>query len=468
MKLSLTPPLKRSHWLQETSFADDAMTRLQHTEEADVAIIGGGFVGLWTALSIKEQAPDCKVVILEQDVCGGGASGRNGGFVMSWWPKVASLRKFCSAEQALFLAQSSENAISELGQFCQQHGIDAHFTQKGWIWTATTAAHIDTWQDTMAACEQLGAQPFEVLDAADVAKRTGSHKHLAGIFEQSNATVQPGLLVRGMRRVALEQGVLVYEQSGVSEIQTGTTATLLTAQGKVLAKQVVLASNAWAACVPSLQQAMVPVNSSIVLTEAMPETLADIGWEGEEALIDSQLMVNYYRTTKDGRIAFGKGTGAITYGSTIGPLFSEDAACIDLTEQHFRMTYPQLSHIRTVQAWSGPIDRTYDSLPIFGQLAGHSNIHYSIGWSGNGVGPSRIGGRILASLALGKQDQWSTCALVNRHYQKFPPEPLRYWGGKAVRLAVMKKEQAEMQGATAPRLALWLAGFAPSGLEDKA
>mgnify|MGYP000149050992 CR=1 FL=1 len=184
------------------------------------------------------------------------------------------------------------------------------------------------------------------------------------------------------------------------------------------------------------------------MTEAIPQQLAQQGWSGGESITDSQLLVNYYRTTKDGRIAFGKGTGAIAYGSKIGPLFSEDAACIDLTEQHFRMTYPHLNHVRTVKAWSGPIDRTYDSLPIFGHLAGHSNIHYGIGWSGNGVGPSRLGGRILASLALGQKNPWSTCALVNRKVRHFPAEPIRYVGGTLVRNAVMRKEAQEMAGKT--------------------
>ena len=125
------------------------------------------------------------------------------------------------------------------------------------------------------------------------------------------------------------------------------------------------------------------------------ERLAKAGWSGGEAITDSQLMVDYYRTTRDGRIAFGKGTGAIAYGSRIGPVFSEDAASLQLTEAYLRRTYPQLGDVGLTHRWSGPIDRTYDSLPIFGRLGGQANIHYGIGWSGNGVGPSRLGGRIL-------------------------------------------------------------------------
>ena len=467
MKLAPSSPLKRSHWMQQTTYQTDAVQTLTQTTTADIAILGGGFVGLWTAITIKEQQPDADVVIIEQDICGGGASGRNGGFVMSWWPKISSLQSFCSQEEALFLAHSAENAITELGEFCAQHRIDAHFNQKGWLWTATTPAHINSWASTIAACKQLGVSPFEELSAQEVARRTGSNVHLAGVFEASNATVQPALLVRGMRQVALSLGVRIYEHTAATAIHPGKPVTVTTQQGQVSCQQLVLASNAWSVCIPQLRSLIVPVNSSIAVTEAMPQQLAQQGWSGGESITDSQLLVNYYRTTHDGRIAFGKGTGAIMYGERIGEVFSEHAASIKITEEQCRQTYPQLGQLQFSDAWSGPIDRTYDSLPVFGQLQNQDNIHFGIGWSGNGVGPSRLGGRIMASLALGQKNPWSTCALVNRKVRHFPAEPIRYVGGTLVRNAVMRKEAQEMAGKTPSWKDVMLAKFAPAGLEDK-
>lgn len=466
MRLSLTPPLKRSYWL-ETADPVSPYAPFEGAREVDVAIVGGGFVGLWTALTIKQHEPDSRVVILEQDICGGGASGRNGGFVMSWWPKIGTLTSFCSAEQARFLGSSAERAIDELDEFCQRHGIDAHFRQKGWIWTATSPEHIDTWNGTLDACARLGVTPFERLSAAEVARRTGSRVHLAGVFERSNATVQPAALVHGMRRVALEAGVEIFESTGVTDIQPGRPVQVLTGKGRISANAVVLATNAWSAALPELARLIVPVNSSIVVTEPIAGRLEQLGWTGAEAITDSQLMVDYYRTTRDGRIAFGKGTGAIAYGSKIGPVFSEDPRSISLAEADLRRTYPMLGDAALTHGWSGPIDRTYDSLPVFGSLGSQRNIHYGIGWSGNGVGPSRLGGRILASLALGRQDAWSQCALVERRCKTFPPEPLRYLGGSLVRNAVLRKEQAEMAGRKATALDRMLAKLAPAGLEDK-
>lgn len=466
MRFALTPPLKRSYWFEIDELASPA-SPLQGKQHADVAIIGGGFVGLWTALTLKQHEPDMRVVVLEQDVCGGGASGRNGGFVMSWWPKIGTLASLCDDEQARFLGHAAERAIGELGEFCQEHGIDAHFQQNGWLWTATTQAHVDSWNDTLKACASIGVTPFERLSSAEVARRTGSKIHLAGVLERNNATVQPAALIQGMRRVALQAGVLIHEHTGVTDLQPGNPVHLRTATGELSATTVVLATNAWSSSLPELAKLITPVNSSIVVTEPIADRLAHMGWTGGEAITDSQLMVDYYRTTRDGRIAFGKGTGAIAPGSKIGPLFSADPSSIALTEADLRRTYPMLNDTALTHSWSGPIDRTYDSLPVFSSLQGQPNIHYGIGWSGNGVGPSRLGGRILASLALNRGDEWSQCALVNRRCKTFPPEPLRYLAGSLVRNAVLRKEQAEMAGNRGAMLDRMLATLAPSGLEDK-
>ncbi|SDS23058.1 Glycine/D-amino acid oxidase [Halopseudomonas litoralis] len=466
MKLQTTPALKPSYW-RESIDTITPRPALQGTEHADITIIGGGYVGLWTALTIKQHEPDCNVALLEQHLCGDGASGRNGGFVMSWWPKIGTLRSFCSDEQALFLANSAEQAISELGEFCQEHDIDAHFLQKGWLWTATTPAHIDSWRGTLKVCERLGVRPFELVKAEDLKRRTGSDKHLAGVFEASNATVQPAALVQGMRRVALEAGVRIFERSGVTDIEPGAPVLVSTAGGKISTNKVILCNNAWAASIPQLSRLITPVNSSIVTSQPLGQRLDQIGWIDGESITDSQLMVNYYRTTRDGRIAFGKGTGALSYNGKINEVFSEHPQSIEMTRHDFLGTYTSLSEADISHSWSGPVDRTYDSLPAFGHLSGNPDIVYGIGWSGNGVGPGRIGGRILASLALERRDEWSQCALVGRHNRTFPPEPFRYLGGTLVRNAVIRKERAEMQGAAPSKIDLLLASLAPAGLEDK-
>jgi len=459
--------LSQSHWMKEAEPLEPSTRPLKGKKFADVAIIGGGYVGLWTALTIKAERPEARVVVLERDICGGGASGRNGGFAMSWWPKISTLMGIADKDEAIRLAVASEQAISELGQFCQDNGIDAHFVQGGWLWTATTEFQRDAWRDTLHACAKIGKRPFQNLSDEDVSRRTGSRVHLAGVYEQSNATVQPAFLARGLRKVALQRGVEIYENTAVVSLSTNAPSILMTAHGEVQAQAVVLANNAWAAAIPELGQLITPVNSTIIATEPVPERLREIGWTGGESITDSQLMVSYYRTTRDGRIVYGKGTGVIQYQSVIGECFSQSPEATALTLADFRRAFPMLRDVKIDDQWAGPIDRTYDSLPVFGTLRDAGHISYGVGWSGNGVAPSRIGGKILSALALGLRNEWSGCALVNRSSRKFPPEPFRFVGGSLVRNAVLRKEQAEALGKMPHWWDVKFAGLAPAGLEDK-
>jgi glycine/D-amino acid oxidase-like deaminating enzyme len=273
--------------------------------------------------------------------------------------------------------------------------------------------------------------------------------------------------VRGMREVALRRGVRIYEHSPVLGFTRECPVRVRTSQGTLTADRVVVAMNAWAVGLPELARSIAVISSDIVATAPIPQRLAQIGWTGGEAITDSQMMVCYYRTTRDGRIAFGKGGWGIAYGDHIGPNLDRDRDRARLVEADFRHYYPMLHDVPITHDWCGSIDRTMDGLPLIGRLGGRDHIHYGIGWSGNGVGPSHVGGRILASLALGRKDEWSGCALVERQHREFPPEPIRFIGGQVVRRAVISKERAEGADRKPSWLARSLASLAPSGLEDK-
>ncbi|HSE81053.1 MAG TPA: FAD-dependent oxidoreductase, partial [Gaiellaceae bacterium] len=207
------PP--RSLWLQEALAAEDgvASAQLAGPVRADVCIVGGGYTGLWTALRIADLEPGASIVLLEADICGGGPSGRNGGFALSWWPKVETFVKRMGEEEAFRLVRVSETAVDELGEFCEREGIDAHYRRGGWLWTATSPAQLGSWDGAVAAAARAGEHPFELLDAEEVQRRTGSPVHLGAAFEAGAATVQPALLARGLRRVAVERGVRIFERS---------------------------------------------------------------------------------------------------------------------------------------------------------------------------------------------------------------------------------------------------------------
>jgi putative aminophosphonate oxidoreductase len=458
----------RSLWLREALAGEyPPAPPLAGATRADVAIVGGGFVGLWTAIRIKEHDPACDVAVLEADICGGGASGRNGGMVLSWWPKLSSLAKLCGEEEAVRLAGASAEAVGELGEFAEANGIDCHYVRKGFLWTATAPAHVGVWEGVLRLCEAHGVDAFERLAPDEVARRAGSPVHLAGVLERGAATVQPALLVRGLRRVALQRGVRIYEDSAMTGLDPGPPVALRTPNGLVAAEKLVVATNAWAGSLPGLRRSLVVVSSDIVATAPIPDRLEEIGWTGGESVADSQMMVDYYRTTRDGRIVFGKGTAGVRWAGAIGVAYDRDAARSAMVEAELRRYYPTLADVPIEYDWGGPIDRTPISVPILGHLDGEEHIVYGVGWSGNGVGPSLVGGRILASLVLDRDDEWSRTPLVNRRLDRFPPEPVRFLGAKLVRAAVLRKERAEAAGEAPRGLDDRLARLAPAGLEDK-
>jgi hypothetical protein len=206
----------RSLWLQEALDPAGERPPLHGNLRADVCIVGGGLTGLWTALALKEREPALDVVLLEGDVCGAGASGRNGGFVLSLWAKFQALERVCGAAEALRLARASAAAVTEIGAFCREHDIDAHLREEGWLWAATNRSQVGAWDDTVAAIERHGERPFIRLEPEEVARRAGSPAHLGGVFEPTAATVHPARLTRGLRRVALDRGVRIFERSLMS------------------------------------------------------------------------------------------------------------------------------------------------------------------------------------------------------------------------------------------------------------
>src|SRR5947199_1049617 len=173
----------RSLWLEEALGQAPDAPRLEGDERADVCIVGGGFTGLWTALRLKELDPSIDVALVEADVCGGGASGRNGGFVLSWWAKFGTLKKVVGGEEAVRLARTSAEAVDDIGAFCAEHGIDAHYRRDGWLWAATSTAQLGAWEDTLTTIAVYGEQPFQRLDPAEVARRAGERTHLGGVYE---------------------------------------------------------------------------------------------------------------------------------------------------------------------------------------------------------------------------------------------------------------------------------------------
>ncbi len=457
----------RSYWLREALAQEDTQVSELHADtHADVCIVGGGYTGLWTALRLKEAEPALDIVLIERDLCASGASGRNGGFLVSWWAKFLTLAKICGEAEALRIARACDTALSEITAFCDAEGIDAQVRRDGWLWAATNAAQVGAWSDTIAALDRHGEHPMVEWTPEEVAARSGSRTHLAGVFDRSAGTLQPALLGRGLRRVALERGVRIFERTALTGLDFGTPAIVRTAHAEVRADRVVLAMNAWAVRWADIRKSIAVVSGDIVMTPPIGEQLERIGWNDGLGISDSRALVHYYRTTPDGRIAFGKGgmCGEFSYGGNIGDEVEGRSPMQAPIRAAFRRTYPDLVDVEITTSWRGPIDRSHSGLPIFWHLGRPGNVFYGVGFSGNGVGPCHLAGRILTSLVLERQDEWSCCGLVRAPARDFPPEPFRYVGSRMLRRALIAGDQAQDENRAPPLIARLMARFAPAGV----
>ncbi|HEV8178795.1 MAG TPA: FAD-binding oxidoreductase [Gaiellaceae bacterium] len=453
MSLASVEPRLPSWWLEDALAREGdpaPVPALTGEKSADVAIVGGGYTGLWTALALREQAPALRITLLEAEICGHGPSGRNGGFVHGYWGAFASILQVLGEERALELARAGEQIVPGIRAWAEARGADVWLREAGMLEVSAAPAQDASVAKAAAAAAGVGrSDQAVVLTPEEVAQRVASPVFRGAVFYPDGATVHPGLLVRALRRAVLDAGVTVHERTPVTAVRAGSPNELETPGGILRTPDVVLATNAALTAWRPASRHMTNFGSYVVLTEPAPGLLAEIGWTGGEAVIDGRMFLHYFRTTNDGRVLMGSGTGPIGFGGRIDDRFSRDHPTAARAEVGLRRLLPGLAGVRVERAWGGPIDVSADHLPFFRTNPG-TRIHYGAGYSGHGVGPSWLGGRILASLALDIDDEWTRLPLATRALQRLPREPFRRVGGGLVRWAIMSCEEAEEEGRRPP------------------
>jgi glycine/D-amino acid oxidase-like deaminating enzyme len=425
--------LNRVPWWLEEAPPDPEAAPLSADAEADVVIVGGGYTGLWTAIELKRRDPSFRVTVLEAEHVGYGPSGRNGGFLETYWCALPRLRSRLGDEAALVLARASEGAIPAV----EALGEDVWLRRGGMLEVSTTPAQDAALEEAIRVASELS-----VPERVFAVEPRISPVFRRGVRLPDAATVQPARLVRALRRAALGAGVTLHERSRVTSVRPGEVAT---ARGRVRAGEIVVVANAWMSGWRPASRALTPFGSYVVLTEPVPELLAEIGWTGGEAIADGRMFLHYFRTTDDGRVLMGSASGPIGRSGRIDARFFDDAPTVARAEHGLRRLLPGLAAARVERAWGGPVDVSSDQLPFFATVPG-TRIHYGAGYSGNGVGPSWLGGQILASLVLGSDDEWSRLPLAGRVPPRLPPEPVRHLGGALVRRAILSVEAADEAG----------------------
>lgn len=462
----------RPFWLEQALALDSGAPceTLTGDTRAQVCIVGGGYTGLWTAIMLKEQNPELDVLLIEADICGAGASGRNGGCALSWSAKYFTLERLFGVEEAVRLVKASEQSIYAIGAFCEKYAIDADFRLDGTLYTATNAAQVGSTDSVIAALERQSINSFSKLAVEEVQRRAGSAQHLEGWFSPAAASVQPGKLVRGLRRVALQLGVRIHENTPMIGLEEGTPALIRTPDGSIRADRVVLGMNAWMArAFPQFERSVAIVSSDMLITRPRPDLLQEIGLTSGVTVLDSRIFVHYYHNTPDGWIMLGKGGNTFAYGGRMSPAFDRPSPYAGLLQKSLQQFFPAFAGVEVEATWNGPSDRSVTGLPFFGQMSPYGNVFYGFGYSGSGVGPCHMGGQILASLVQGQNNDWTRSPLVDGPLGYFPPEPIRYLGSLMVRNAIRRKERAEDHGRRPRHLDVRLAKFAAAaGKADKA
>jgi len=454
------PGLQRSWWLREALAAEgdpSPAPPLRGETTAHVAIIGGGYTGMWAAYFLTERAPGIQIVLLEQDICGAGPSGRNGGFVHGWWEVAGYLADRYGPRRAVTVARAADEVVDGIDAWCRQHGVDAWLTKGGYLRVNAFPAQARDWDASLARLEALGIDgQLEGWSREQVQGRCASPVFGEGVWMPSAASIQPARLARGLRRVLLERGVRIHEGTRVRGVHADVRVTVDCEGGRVHADQAILAVNAWAAGWPGFRTRMLAWGSYMVLTEPIPDRLAEIGWTGGELLADSRFTISYFRTTTGGRIAFGAGVGAAGFDGRIGPTFTHDRGAIARVVANFHHLFPMLGDVRFEDAWGGPIDITADRFPEIGSIHG-GRVHYAHGYAGNGAGPARLAGRILAALVDNPRDELARLPIVGHRQRWLPPEPFRFIGARLIREALIREDNASDAGRRAGPLVRFMA-----------
>ena len=464
------PPTLGNFWLDQALAEEGDVTeapRLLGDAKADVVIVGGGYAGLWTALELKAREPGLDVMLIEKQICGWGASGRNSGYLLDLWTMFPTMQARFGRARALAVGRASSAAIDEGIGFCTEHAIAAEIRRQGWLWGATCQRHEGIWRKLADDLAGDQVTPYRELSGDEIAGRWGLTGYHSGALNERSAHLQPAKLARGLRRVALERGVRIHEHTALIGLERSRPPVVLTDAGRIRAGKVVIAMNAWAVAFRELSRSIVATGYANAVTEPMAERLAATGFADGPCITDTRMMVNALRPTAGGRVLFGKPGNALAFNGRVGAAFESDTGWLLDGKRRRRELDPVLPGLVAARVWSGPIDRSRDGLPTFGSLTGSPDILHATGFSGDGVGPCRLAGKVLASLVLGARDEWAELALVRPPEPDFPIEPLRWIGVKMVRWAIGRVDDAEHAGRRADPLSRGLKGLMAAGIASR-
>jgi glycine/D-amino acid oxidase-like deaminating enzyme len=434
-------------WLARRAPREPAV--LEGAGEVGVVVVGAGLTGLWTALVLKSLEPELDVAVVEQGVAAYGASGRNAGMLSETVDHSHGLaiQHFGEAE-ARRMAKVGARNVAEMLQFLAERGIHCDYEPTGRLMVALTAAQLEEAARTAATARRLGLDTYRELDRDAVRAELDSPLYLGGVSVASGGILDPVKLVDGLREEAQRLGVRVYERSRVDSMRpAGAGVRVRTEAGRLDARRAILATSAYThRLVPKVTRRFIPLYDYILVSDPLTSAQREaIGWRRRQGVSDGRTFFNYYRLTSDDRILWGTSEAAYYSGNRVDPSCDHSPAHYSALRASFHRHFPALTGLEFPYAWGGAICSTTRLTPYLGSALG-GRVLYGLGYTGHGLGTTRIIGRILAHLALGRTDELFDLALARRKPFPYPPEPLRTWAVGAVTSELRKVDAGKRPG----------------------
>jgi glycine/D-amino acid oxidase-like deaminating enzyme len=442
-----------SYWLSSVPGQLTPGDPLPGDLDVDVAIVGAGFTGLWTAYYLATGQPDLRIAVCEREIAGFGASGRNGGWCSALFPaSLAKLQRMAGRDQAVAMYRAMQGTVDEVGRVAAAEGIDCHWAKGGTVQLARSPAQLERAADEVAEARAFGfgEEDLRLLSAQEASERVTATEVLGGTYTPHCAAIHPARLARGLAEAVRRHGVSVFERTPVTEIAPGR---LRTPRGTVTAEYVIRATEGYTPLLPGLHRAVAPVYSLMIATEPLPEDAwQQIGLAGRPTFGDYRHLIIYGQRTADGRFAFGGRGAPYHLGSLIRPEFDRSPAVFAALRRCLAELFPVLGDVPVAQAWGGPLGVPRDWCASAG-LDRATGLGWAGGYVGDGVATTNLAGRTLADLVLGQDTDLTHLPWVGHRSPDWEAEPLRWLGMNAGLHAMGWADQQETRTGRQSRVA---------------
>ncbi|MEJ3404549.1 FAD-dependent oxidoreductase [Rathayibacter sp. YIM 133350] len=452
-----------SFWLE--SLADEQGENLtprpglKRDRRVDVCIVGGGLTGLWTAYYLAKADPSLSILVLEKEIAGFGASGRNGGWCSALFPRSAgALERAYGADAAAAVRRAMVATVDEVGRVVREEDIACDFAKGGTLSFARDAVQLEAARAEVAAAERLGVDRLQLIEDATALARYGvGGGAVAAVLDPACARVQPATLVRGLARVVESLGVQIYEGTQVTawgahraRFVSGRDGESV--EGVVAAANVVIAVEGFGADLPGVGRHIMPLYSLMIATEPLPsETWERIGIRQGQTFGDYRHLLVYGQRTADDRIAFGGRGARYHWGSRIRPEYDTSERVLEHLRRALVDLFPAVEGAEVTHHWGGPLGVPRDWHPS-ASYNPRTGVAFAGGYVGDGLSTTNLAGRTLRDLLLGIRSELTALPWVNHRSPKWEPEPLRFLGAN-LGLAGMGIADVEERMLARPSLA---------------